>query len=101
VSFNPCAKENNVVIIDKLIPRNVRLANSNSSGKEFAPAEKTINFFLRKWSIAGASVAISKDGKLIFARGFGYADTASLTETQPYSQFRAQCINTLHISWQQ
>jgi CubicO group peptidase (beta-lactamase class C family) len=95
VSFNPGAKENSVVIVDKLVPRNVRLTNSISSGKEFAAAEKTINSFLRKWSIAGASVAVSKDGRLIFARGFGYADTASTAETQPYSQFRIASISKL------
>jgi CubicO group peptidase (beta-lactamase class C family) len=95
VSFNPGAKENSVVIVEKLVPRNVRLTNRNSSGKEFTGAEKTINAFLRKWSIAGASVAISKDGKLIYARGFGFADTASMTETQPYNQFRIASISKL------
>ena len=67
MSFNPGATENSVVIAEKLIPRNVRLTNSSSSGNEFAGAGKTINSFLRKWSIAGASVAISIDGKLQFA----------------------------------
>jgi CubicO group peptidase (beta-lactamase class C family) len=95
VSFNPGAKENSAVIVDKLVPSNVRLTNSNSSGKEFAASAKTVNSFLRKWSIEGASIAISKDGKLIFARGFGYADTASMTETQPYSQFRIASISKL------
>jgi CubicO group peptidase (beta-lactamase class C family) len=58
-------------------------------------AEKIVTAFLKKWSIAGASVAIAKDGKLIYARGFGYADTASKTETQPYSQFRIASISKL------
>jgi CubicO group peptidase (beta-lactamase class C family) len=95
VSFNPGANEKGVVIVDKLVPYNVRLTNSNSSGKEFAGIEKIVKSFLHKWTIAGASIAISKDGKLIFARGFGYADTASLTETQPYSQFRIASISKL------
>jgi CubicO group peptidase (beta-lactamase class C family) len=95
ISFNPGAKENSVVIVEKLIPRNVRLINTNSSGKEFAGVEKTLKSFMRKWSIAGASIAISKKGKLIFARGFGYADTASKTETQPYNQFRIASISKL------
>jgi len=30
--------------------------------------KKTVNSFLKKWSIAGASIAIAKDGKLIYAR---------------------------------
>jgi CubicO group peptidase (beta-lactamase class C family) len=95
ISSNPGAQENSFVLIDKLIPTNVRLTNSISSGNEFAGVEKTVNAFLRKWSIAGASIAIAKDGKLIFARGFGYADTASKTETQPYSQFRIASISKL------
>jgi len=95
VSYNPGARENSVVIIDKLVPGNVRLTNKNSSGKEFESAEKTINSFLRKWSITGASLAIAKDGKLIFAKGFGYADSALMTEAQPYNQFRIASISKL------
>jgi CubicO group peptidase (beta-lactamase class C family) len=95
VSSNPGAKENCLVLIDKLVPNNVRLTNNISSGTEFAPAEKTVNAFLRKWSIEGASMAVAKDGKLIFAKGFGYADTASKTEAQPYSRFRIASISKL------
>ncbi len=94
-SINPGAVESNVGLSEKLVPENVRLLNSFSSGKEFETASFTVNNFLRKWSIAGASVAIAKDGKLIFARGFGYADTASKTETQPYNQFRIASISKL------
>jgi len=95
VSSNPGAKENSYVLVDKLIPNNIRLTNGISSGQEFSGVEKIVNAFLSKWSIAGASIAIAKDGKLVFARGFGYADTASKTETQPYSQFRIASISKL------
>ena len=33
VSFNPGAKENNVVIVDKLVPDNVRLTNNTLPGE--------------------------------------------------------------------
>ena len=95
ISFNPGAKETSVVVIDKLVPNNVRLSNRSSSGVEFRGVEKQINSFLRKWSIAGASVAIAKDGKLVYAHGFGYADTASRSVTQPYNQFRIASISKL------
>jgi CubicO group peptidase (beta-lactamase class C family) len=95
VSSNPGAQENSFVLIDKLVPNNIRLTNDISSGTKFAGVEKTVNSFLRKWSIAGASIAIAKDGKLIYAHGFGYADTASKTEAQPYSQFRIASISKL------
>ena len=95
VSSNPGAKENSFELIDKLVPNNIRLTNDISSGTEFAGVERTVNSFLKKWSIAGASIAITKDGKLIYARGFGYADTALKTETQPYSRFRIASISKL------
>lgn len=95
ISFNQGARENSVFITEKLVPANVRLSNDLSSGPQYAAAEKTVNSFLRKWSIAGASVVIAKDGKMVYARGFGYADTASKTETQPYSQFRIASISKL------
>jgi CubicO group peptidase (beta-lactamase class C family) len=95
VSINPGAKENSLILVDKLTPNNVRLTNSYSSGEEFSGAEKTVNAFLKKWSIAGASLAIARDGKLVYAKGFGYADTATKTETQPYSQFRIASISKL------
>jgi CubicO group peptidase (beta-lactamase class C family) len=95
VNYNPGAIEKSNKAADKLVPGNVRLSNSNSSGREFASAEKTIRAFMRKWSITGASVAISKDGKLIYARGFGYSDTTSGEEIQPYHKFRIASISKL------
>jgi CubicO group peptidase (beta-lactamase class C family) len=95
LSINPGAKENSVIIVDKFVPENIRITNSLSSGSEFTSAEKTVNSFIKKWSIAGASIAIAKDGKLIFARGFGFADTSSGTETQPYNKFRIASISKL------
>jgi CubicO group peptidase (beta-lactamase class C family) len=95
VSYNPGAKEKNNVVTSKLTPENVRLSNLNSSGREFAQVEKTITSFLHKWSIAGASVAISRDGKLVYARGFGYADTLTKELTEPYHKFRIASISKL------
>ncbi len=95
VSINPGAQENNIVIADKLVPNNVRITNTMPVAQVFPEAERVINSFLHKWSIAGASIAISKDGKLIFAKGFGLVDTISRRETQPYNQFRIASISKL------
>jgi CubicO group peptidase (beta-lactamase class C family) len=95
VSFNPGAMENNVVTLDKLVPNNVRITNNTPGLCDFPDAEKTVNSFLHKWSIAGASIAVSKDGKLIFAKGFGFADTVAKTPAQPFNQFRIASISKL------
>lgn len=95
VNYKQGAVENVNVPFEKLAPGNIRLTNSISSGEEFSGVEKSVTTFMRKWEIAGASVAVAKEGKLIFARGFGYADTATRTETQPYNKFRIASISKL------
>jgi len=95
VSFNPGAQENNIVIADKLVPNNVRITNNTPVSQDFPDAEKIVNSFLHKWSIAGASVAVSKNGKLIFARGFGFSDTAAGIQSQPFNQYRIASISKL------
>lgn len=95
VSFTPGANENSMVVIDKLVPSNVRLSNANTESVEHAGVDKTVNSFLRKWTIAGASVAIAKEGKLIYAKGFGFADTALNIQTEPYHLFRVASISKL------
>lgn len=95
VSYNPGAVENSVVVIDKLVPENVRLTNDRSMGSEFAGAERTVRSFMRKWSINGVSISVANNGKLIYSRGFGLADTTLHTEVQPYSRFRIASISKL------
>ena len=95
LSNKPGAVENEHIPFEKLVPENIRLTNSISSGEKYAGIEKNVNNFMRKWEIAGASIAIAHEGKLIFARGFGYADTATKAETQPYNKFRIASISKL------
>lgn len=93
VSINPGAREKSVS--EKLIAANVRLINSSSMGNEFSGVDKTVESFLNKWSINGMSIAIAKDGKLVYARGFGYADTAVKAEAQPFNKFRVASVSKL------
>jgi uncharacterized protein (TIGR03437 family) len=48
---------------------------------------------LTKYSIPGAALAISRNGVLVYARGFGYADTASAKPVQPDSLFRVGSVS--------
>jgi len=95
VSYNPGAVEESNIILDKLVPGNVRLTNSYAAGKDFISAERTITSFMHKWSIAGASIAISVDGRLVYAKGFGFSDTTAREEVQPYYKFRIASISKL------
>lgn len=95
IAYNPEANEKGIRVRDKLIPENSRLTNSLSEGGEYAGIEKSVNNFMKRWSISGASIAITKNGRLVYARGFGYADTASHSETQPFNKFRVASISKL------
>jgi N-acyl-D-amino-acid deacylase len=55
--------------------------------------EQVIPDFMRKYSIPGAAVAVMRDGKLIYARGFGYADVESKTPVQPDALFRIASVS--------
>ena len=95
ICYNPGAIENPGSAANKLLPANLRLTNSFSSGSEFEKSEQAISSFMHRWTIEGASIAIARDGKLVYAKGFGFADTASHEETQPYSKFRIASISKL------
>ncbi|MFO7575913.1 MAG: serine hydrolase domain-containing protein [Bacteroidales bacterium] len=80
---------------DFLVPGNIRITNDLSAGRNADYIERLFNSFMRKWNIMGSSVAISVDGRLVFAQGFGYADTEGYIETEPYHRFRIASVSKL------
>lgn len=93
--YFPAAVENPGDVRDKLTPGNIRLTNADSSDSMFNENDWIIQSFMNKWKIQGLSLAVAKDGKMVYARGYGYADTASASEVQPYSKFRIASISKL------
>ncbi|HEX2722882.1 MAG TPA: serine hydrolase domain-containing protein [Gemmatimonadaceae bacterium] len=55
--------------------------------------EKIIPDLMRKYGIPGGAVAVVRDGKLIYARGFGYADVENKTPVQPDALFRIASVS--------
>jgi CubicO group peptidase (beta-lactamase class C family) len=49
--------------------------------------------FMANYQIPGATLAIAKNGKLVYMRGFGYADQAGTELTQPYHMFRIASVS--------
>src|SRR5687767_4736444 len=58
-----------------------------------ASYDQIIPDLLRKHAIPGAAVAVLRDGKLMYARGFGYADVENRTPVQPDALFRIASIS--------
>lgn len=55
--------------------------------------DNLINNFLTTYSIPGATVAIAKDGKIVYMRAFGYADLANTIPVRPYNLFRIASLS--------
>ncbi len=49
--------------------------------------------FLNTYDIPGATLALAKDGKLVYTRGFGHADLAGTEPVQPYHLFRIASVS--------
>lgn len=66
-----------------------------SDNDEFAEIEKQVERFIRRENLVGASVAVAKDGKLVYAKGFGYADKEQDLTVEPHHMFRIASVSKL------
>ncbi len=80
---------------DTLIPIHDIIHNYYSDLSETKRLDATIERFMNQWEIKGASLAIMKDGKLIYSKGYGYADEESQTKVDVSHIFRIASISKL------
>lgn len=78
-----------------LAKRKAVLSNDLSVNPGFAEIDKDIQNFVNKWDLTGASVAVVKDGRLVYARGFGYADKEKKERVTPAHKFRVASVSKL------
>ena len=71
------------------------LTNEHSDTADFSRIDKAMQTFLQRQRIVGASLGIVKEGKLIYAKGFGYADQETEEAVQPYHMFRIGSVSKL------
>ena len=67
-----------------------------STGRQFAELksfDELMEGFVRDNELPGAALAVAKDGRLVYARGFGYADVEEKQPVQPESLFRIASIS--------
>lgn len=69
------------------------MAQTGIPEPELAHCDATMQQFMSRWNMLGASVAIAKDGKLVYERAFGYADLARTVPMQPYNLLRVASIS--------
>lgn len=72
-----------------------KITNEYSELPQFAQLDKSITQFLKRWEIVGASVAVVNKGELVYAKGFGLADTSSGVTVEPEHLFRIASVSKL------
>ena len=55
--------------------------------------DQSVRTLMQKYNIPGGAVAVVRDGKLFYARGFGYADVENKTPVQPDALFRIASVS--------
>jgi CubicO group peptidase (beta-lactamase class C family) len=75
-----------------------RLDNQVSSYQSVRKAEKEITGFMEKWDITGASVAVMKENRLIYAKGFGSTSRSDFEQVEPQHLFRVASVSKLITS---
>lgn len=55
--------------------------------------DRMMRGLMAKWRIPGGALAVSKNGRLVFARGYGWADREAKEAVQPDSLFRIASIS--------
>jgi CubicO group peptidase (beta-lactamase class C family) len=71
------------------------LASKSSADPEFKKMDEIISTFQKKWGIMGLSAAVTKDGRLVYAKGFGYADERNSELVDANNQFRLASVSKL------
>jgi CubicO group peptidase (beta-lactamase class C family) len=77
------------------IPLSYKINSDLSNDKETESLDSIVGDFLHKNEVVGSSVAVAKGGRLVYAKGFGYADKESNDLVSPRSLFRIASVSKL------
>ena len=67
-----------------------------STGQEISAMEcvdRVMVDFMKKWEIPGGAIAVSDKGRLVYARGFGWADQEAKQPVEPDALFRIASVS--------
>ena len=71
------------------------LCNDSSEFEELAGLDKKVRAYMRKWAIKGASLAITRNDSLLYAKGYGWADEEEQIPMEPSHIMRMASVSKL------
>ena len=66
---------------------------TGEANERFGSFDRMMRRFMEKHKVPGASLAITDQGRLVYSRGYGYADLATGEQVRPESLFRIASIS--------
>jgi N-acyl-D-amino-acid deacylase len=92
-SFVACGKDPPPLSPPGTPPAQPEIPISGAAVPGMGSFDQAISALMRKHAIPGGAVAVLRDGKLVYARGFGYADVETKTPVQPDALFRIASVS--------
>lgn len=74
-------------------PADASIPTSGPEVSDGQALDQVVTSVLKKWDVVGATFAIAKNGRLIFARGYGYSDYEARQVMQPDAMMRIASIS--------
>lgn len=71
------------------------LSNEMCSTEESEALDRYIEKFMKRWEIKGGSLAVMKDGCLVYSKGYGWADEEKGEKMSPGNIFRVASLSKL------
>ncbi|HUW93050.1 MAG TPA: serine hydrolase domain-containing protein [Bacteroidales bacterium] len=94
-AVSPVGTERAGLVNHMLVPAHTRIDNSLNDNELFITAEKGVEWFMNNYDLKGTSIAVARDGKLVYAHGFGYSSVSDSAPAEPYNRFRVASISKL------
>ena len=80
---------------DEEVPVSLLLDNHYSDFEGTDNIDKEVSAFIKRWKIEGASLAVTRDEQLVYAKGFGTANKETGEEVKPGHLFRIASVSKL------
>ena len=81
--------------ISRILSSVKNITNEDSDTRELSVLDSAVHHFIQQQGVVGASVGIVKDGQLVYAKGFGYADMDTEEKVAPHHRFRIGSLSKL------
>jgi N-acyl-D-amino-acid deacylase len=69
------------------------IVTTGTAVPELASFDRVLTTLMGKWGIPGGAIAVVKDGRLVLARGYGYADADAKSPVAPNALFRIASVS--------